>query len=82
MSNDKVIITSLESDGMTLRDYFAAKALMGMFAGGGHARVADGIRDEKAAFCLTATEIGKAAEEVIAAMAYSMADAMLRERAK
>ena len=65
---------------MSLRDYFAGQALTGMFACGGHRDVAAGIAEDKHAFCLTPTEIGEAAEERIAAMAYSMADAMLAER--
>lgn len=68
--------------GMTLRDYFAAKVLAGVFSGGSHVQVAKAIADDVNAFAMTSTEIGKAAEVRIAAMSYSMADAMLAERAK
>lgn len=48
--------------GMTLRDYFAAKAMQGQIAGVG-------------GLCQTDAEIGE-----VAAMAYAMADAMLKAR--
>jgi hypothetical protein len=51
-------VTRNDVYGMTLRDYFAAKAMQQM-AGGGHTTWAD-----------------------LAADAYAIADAMLRERAK
>lgn len=68
--------------GMTLRDYFAAQALQGMFACGGHRDVYAEISRTKEAFCLPAAEIAAATNERVAAMAYAMADAMLKERAK
>lgn len=72
------------SFGMSLRDYLAAKALVGMFSGGGHRDVAAAIEEEcrDQAIATTATDIGHFAEERIASMAYAMADAMLAERAK
>lgn len=57
---------SLSDKGMTLRDYFAAKALQGSIAGA----MADGAS-------LAAGDC-----EVLAAVAYRFADAMLAERTK
>ena len=55
--------------GMTLRDYFAAKAMQGMLANG------DWVTNMTNA-------TGKEADEVVGIAAYEVADAMLRERAK
>lgn len=60
------------ASGMTLRDYFAAKAMQACFAGEGARVVAD--RDQRY------DETNWA--QVVAANAYEMADAMLAERAK
>lgn len=54
---------------MTLRDYFAAKAMQGMLANG------DWVTN-----MVNAT--GQEADEVVGIAAYEIADAMLRERAK
>lgn len=63
--------TNYES-GMTLRDYFAAKAMQTMVAGQGARMVAD--RDGR----YNETNWAK----VVAANAYEFADAMLEERVK
>lgn len=58
--------------GMTLRDYFAAKAMQSSFAGDGARMLAarDGRYD------------GTNWAEIVASNAYEMADAMLEERKK
>lgn len=70
--------------GMSLRDYFAGQMVMGVFASGSHRRVAAEIEGECEREDITASpvDIGHFAEERIAAMAYAMADAMLKERTK
>lgn len=60
----------LEPEGMTLRDYFAAKVMQSIFAGQGARMVAD--RDQRY------DETNWA--EVVAKNSYEMADAMLKER--
>lgn len=55
--------------GMSLRDYFAAKAMQGMLSNG------DWVSN-----MVNAT--GQEADEVVGIAAYEIADAMLRERAK
>lgn len=58
--------------GMTLRDYFAAKAMQGMFA-----------NDELLTrYGVMAGENLVDPEFLVSAAAYSLADAMLKERAK
>ena len=62
--------------GMTLRDYFAAKALQALVT------VAMG-REGGANIIIKTAELSKMSEaELFAAASYEMADAMLRERAK
>lgn len=58
--------------GMTLRDYFAAKAMNGMLKDSYHVT----------SFIHKADEFGVTPEEYLASVAYSLADAMLKERAK
>ena len=71
---------SLVSPGMSLRDYFAATAANGILA-------AD-VLDENGETCIVFNSEGgptfnhPAAAPRIAAMAYSLADAMMTERAK
>lgn len=59
-----------KNEGLTMRDYFAAKAMQAMFAGQGARQVAD--RDQRY------DETNWA--QVVASNAYEMADAMLVER--
>jgi hypothetical protein len=66
--------------GMSLRDYFAAQALQGMYACGGHRDVFSGVKAEPRAFCMTDSEVGACAETLVARMAYAVADAMLKAR--
>lgn len=61
-----------DADGMTLRDYFAAKAMLAIFAGPGARTVAD--RDSRY------SETKGNWAQVVALNAYEMADAMLLER--
>jgi hypothetical protein len=56
--------------GMTLRDWFAGQALAGLLANEGHNRM----------FAPMADENGVTVDEVIAAMAFNVADAMLAAR--
>ena len=56
--------------GMSLRDYFAAKAMQGLFSG----KVMQNILNDNYP--------GKYTREIIAEEAYCLADAMLAERAK
>lgn len=62
-------IDGFSCDGMSLRDYFAAKALQGMLSNG---------------HSLTAreSEEGQTVGEVMAKRVYAFADAMLKERMK
>lgn len=60
------------SNGMTLRDYFAAKAMTAMVAGEGARMIAD--RDKR----YDETNW----KEVVASNAYDFADAMMEERKK
>lgn len=53
-------------EGMTLRDYFAAKAMQGLCVEGGKGSIAD-VLDHM---------------ELVAAISFRMADAMILERAK
>jgi len=63
-------------DGMSLRDYFAAKAMHAELATAGmHDGAADALVDAAAA-------AGQTIEQRIAFNAYRLADAMLAERAK
>ena len=57
---------AMNQDGMTLRDYFAAKAMQGIWSN---------------AYVLAKMPKGAEAES-IASVAYEMADAMLKERSK
>jgi hypothetical protein len=66
--------------GMTLRDYFAAAALAGMFASNSQRDVAAEIKKSPHAFCLEWAELAAAANSRLAVMAYAMADAMLQAR--
>lgn len=70
--------------GMSLRDYFAAKALAGIFASGSHRDIASAIEFDcsREGILTSPADIGHFAEERISAMAYTIADAMLTERAK
>ncbi len=56
-------------DGMTLRDYFAAKAMQGIYACPAHVREPDGSDGPDVL-----------SDKDIARLAYSMADAMLKAR--
>jgi hypothetical protein len=59
--NDEARITSIGGEGgMDLRDYFAAKAMQGMFASGS---LSESVQDDE-----------------LAAVAYVVADAMLKAR--
>lgn len=60
-----------ECEGMSLRDYFAAKALQGLIAG-----VIGGDRK------ISTTDDKPVTEEALVQQAYFFADAMLAERAK
>lgn len=66
--------------GMSMRDYFAASALMGMFASNGLREVMAEIKEHPHAFCFSLEELVVATNERVAAMAYAMADAMLHQR--
>lgn len=68
--------------GMSLRDYFAAAALMGVYASGNHRDVASAIQDEqqRMEMSLTPTQVGHFAEARIAGMVYAVADAMIKAR--
>lgn len=57
-------------DGMTLRDYFAAKSLQGMLSD----------RNTILSFSATAQSEMQGPDHLMAAAAYKMADAMLRAR--
>ena len=57
---------NLQNDGMTLRDYFAAKAMQGMLADPDTARTVQKAR--------------RKLDEAVADMAYMFADAMLKAR--
>ena len=59
------------ADGMTLRDYFAAKAMQGYLANAWQAETLDSLGESSAQQMATVAEIS-----------YCMADAMLKERAK
>lgn len=61
---------SENQDGMTLRDYFAAKAMVATIS----------APESKAIAFKTAEEAGCGVEELVANMSYALADAMLRER--
>lgn len=65
-----------EQEGMSLRDYFAAKAM--------HAELvtAGALPDPAEALSRAATEAGQTIVERIAFNSYQLADAMLAERAK
>jgi len=60
-----------ETQGMTLRDYFAAKAMQGYLANAWQAETLDSLGESSAQQMATVAEIS-----------YCMADAMLAERAK
>ncbi len=60
--------------GMTLRDYFAGRALAGIW-GSGTSRTLNAIKK-------TAASTNSSHERVLAVMAYATADAMLKEREK
>lgn len=78
--NFQGIAHTTSEPGLTLRDYFAATALTGMFSSGGHKGVFAEIRKSGDAVHLSDAEVGRATEIRIAAMAYSMADAMLKAK--
>ena len=59
-------------DGMTLRDYFAAQALVGIA----------GSRETMARLLEQGAEVGVSAATGAAILAYQFADALLRERDK
>jgi hypothetical protein len=58
--------TAFQNPGMTLRDYFAAKAMQGMLADPDTARTVQKARRKM--------------DEAVAELAYMYADAMLKER--
>ena len=60
-----------ENQGLTLRDYFAAKAMAAIWSGSAMTVIQN-----------VADEAGVSVERYIAAAAYLQADAMLKERAK
>jgi agmatine/peptidylarginine deiminase len=62
------------SMGMSLRDYFAAKALVGWLSGPCQGDVLDEYADDNSAFAEHRAAVAK--------LAYEYADAMLAERAK
>lgn len=62
-------IATYTSDGMTLRDYFAAKALQGYLANAWQAQELDSMGESAGQQIATVAEIS-----------YAMADAMLRAR--
>lgn len=64
--------------GMSVRDYFAAKAMQGAIANGALERIAANIRAEK--HDITLEEMANATNAVLARMLYKIADAMLRAR--
>ena len=68
--------------GMTLRDYFAGQAVMGIYAGGSHRDVAASVCAEQRQheLSLSSAQVGHIAENLIATMAYAVADAMLAQR--
>ena len=67
----KVSDNPFAPEGMTMRDYFAAKAMLviATFASHGLHNLGDGVSD-----------VGKSAEEKIATDSYRLADAMLKAR--
>jgi hypothetical protein len=67
---------NMRSPGMTLRDYFAAKAMAAEL-------ITDGVPGKAAAALVAAArEARRTPEEQIAWNAYQLADAMLKERTK
>ena len=63
-------MVNLEYRGMTLRDYFAAKAMHGIFCGE--------VIKELSSAAFKSKDIAS----IISAMSYEIADTMLKERAK
>lgn len=63
-------IVTLSDGGMTLRDYFAAKAVVGIMS----------TKDSFAAACKGADENGMKWERAVALLAYSIADSMISVR--
>lgn len=68
-------VNEYQSAGMTLRDYFAAKAMHGALSAAAGEGFAENMRQR-------ASSEGMGIAEVIAMDAYITADAMLAERAK
>lgn len=69
-----------QSEGMTVRDYFAAKAMQGILAGNGGVTVSVSTTMSATPGFIAYKKIN--ISEEIAASAYAMADIMLVERAK
>ncbi len=76
LDQDSMGRLTMESSGMTLRDYFAAKALPAILA-----QEDGGIQSHNPENHISATSEVRVAE-MWAEQAYQIADAMLRERAK
>lgn len=75
------------SDGLaniSLRDYFAAQMMAGVFAGGRQIDIAHEVAKQQRALEMNLTERQVALEtnKLIATMCYEMSDVMLAERAK
>jgi hypothetical protein len=69
-------------EGLSLRDYFAAQALAGVFAGGNQRPIFDEINlsQRQMDMSLSLAQIAIETNKRIAAMVYEMADAMLEAR--
>ena len=67
--------------GMTLRDYFAAKALQGFLADSSQRLIAEAIKeDERGKLLNDSVALTKAVNYQLAAGCYALADAMLAAR--
>jgi hypothetical protein len=64
--------------GMSLRDYFAAKAMAGAIADGALVRIAEQVEGEKAD--MTLDGVSKITNQLLSRMMYEIADAMLEAR--
>lgn len=66
------------TEGMSLRDYFAAKAINGMIAEGAIPRMANAA--QKGEHCPDDEKVKEVVSQVLAQSAYLIADAMLKAR--
>lgn len=78
-ANGEVEVT-YQQDGMTLRDYFAAKVMQGCFANDYYVRAMGQGADEQGLISSKGRKM--TIHQIIAETAYLAADAMLKERDK